>query len=203
MSEFPLGLHAEFQMLAQDIDDLGARGTATVFGVCGKALAPLVRQAEQRSGGNWRFSDFDAAVDQVEAFSTGLAEAANHTRLRQRLMAVAAPGEHPWSTFAQDALICADAGLAAASVDSRPKSIWVQYALEPLVVVLENRDRDIIRIRGSKYWELEILSDPTMAAALAFLRGMTAEMSRIDSVDHRRLNQLVGEAAVLLPAEID
>jgi hypothetical protein len=118
-------------------------------------------------------------------------------------MAVAAPGEHPWSTFVQDVLICADAGLAAASVDSRPKSIWVQYALEPLAAVLENRDRNIIRMRGSKYWELEILSDPTMTAALDFLRGMTAEMSRIDSVDHRRFNQLVGEAAVLLPAEID
>jgi hypothetical protein len=35
------------------------------------------------------------------------------------------------------------------------------------------------------------------------LRRMTEEMSRIDSVDRRRFNQLVGEAAVLLPAEID
>ena len=190
-------------MLAQGIDSLGARGTATVFGVCGKALTPLVLRVEQRGGGNWEFSDLDPALDQVEAFATGLAEAGDHTRLRERLMAVAAPGEHPWSTFVQDAVICADAGLAAASVDSRPKSIWIQYALEPLAAVLENRDRDIIRMHGNKYWELELLSDPTMTAALDFLRGMTAEMSRIDSVDHWRFNQLVEEAAVLLPAEID
>jgi len=190
-------------VLAQGIDSLGARGTAAVFGVCGKALTPLVRQVEQRSGGNWEFSDLDPALDQVEAFATGWAEAGDHSRLREWLMAVAAPGEHPWSTFVQDVLICADAGLAAASVDGRPKSIWVQYALEPLAAVLENRDRDIIRMHGSKYWEHEVLSDPTMTAALDFFRSMTEEMSRIDSVDRGRFNQLVGEAAVLLPAEID
>lgn len=203
MSEFTEGLRSEFQVLAEGIDSLGARGTAAIFGVCGKALTPLVRQAEQRSEGNWEFSELDPALEQVEAFATGLAEAGDHTRLRERLMAVTATGEHPWGTFVQDALICADAGLAAASVDDRPKSIWVQYALEPLAAVLENRDRDIFRIRGSEYWEHEILSDPIMAAALDFLRGMIVEMSRIDSVDHSRFNQLVGEAAVLLPTEID
>jgi hypothetical protein len=203
MSESTLGFRSELQVLAQGIDSLGARGTAAVFGVCGKALTPLVRRVEQRSGGNWEFSDLDPALDQVEAFATGLAEAGDHSRLRERLMAVAAPGEHPWSTFVQDVLICADAGLAAASVDGRPKSIWVQYALEPLAAVLENRDKDIVRIHGSKYWEHEVLSDPMMTAALDFFRRITGEMSRIDSVDRRRFNQLVGEAAVLLPAEID
>jgi hypothetical protein len=199
MSESTPGFRAELRVLAQGIDSLGARGTATVFGVCGKALTPLVLRVEQRGGGNWEFSDLDPALDQVEAF----AEARDHSRLRERLMAVAAPGEHPWSTFVQDVLICADAGLAAASVDGRPKSIWVQYALEPLAAVLENRDKDIIRVHGSKYWEHEVLSDPTMAAALDFLHRMNEEMSRIDSVDRRRFNQLVGEAAVLLPAKID
>jgi len=203
MSEFTLGLRSEFQVLAQGIDSLGARGTAAIFGVCGKALTPLVRQVEQRSGGDWEFPDLGPALDQVETFATGLAGAGDHTRLRERLMAVAAPGEHPWSTFVQDALICADAGLAAASAVGRPKSIWVQYALEPLAAVLENRDRDIIRMRGSRYWEHEVLSDPSMIAALDFLRGMIAEMSGIDSVDKRRFSQLVREATVLLPAEID
>lgn len=203
MSDHMPGLRSEFRMLAQGIDSLGARGTAAVFGVCSKALTPLVRQAEQRSGGIWKFRDLGPALDEVEAFATGSTEAGGHTRLRERLMAVAAPGEHPWGTFVQDALVCADAGLAAASVGDRPKSIWVQYALEPLAAALGNRDRDIIRTHGSRYWEHEVLNDPTMTAALDFLRGMIAEMSRIDSVDHRRFNQLVDEAAVLLPAEID
>jgi hypothetical protein len=51
------------------------RGMAAVFGVCGKALTPLVQHAEQRSRGDWEFPDLDPALDQVEAFATGLAEA--------------------------------------------------------------------------------------------------------------------------------
>jgi hypothetical protein len=113
-------------------------------------------------------------------------------------MAVPAPGEHPWSTFVQDAQICADAGLAAASTDSRPKSIWVQYTLEPLAAVLENRDRDIIRMHGSTYWGHEVMNDPAITAALAFLRGMITEISRVDLVDRRRFNQLVEEAGIVL-----
>lgn len=203
MSEFTQGLRSESRMLAQGIDSLGARGTATVFGVCGRALTPLVRQVEQWSGESWEFRDLDPALDQVQAFATGLTEAGDHSRLRERLMAAATPGEHPWGTFVQDVLIFADAGLAAASIGDRPKSIWLQYALEPLAAVAENRDKDIIRTRGSRYWEHEVLTDPAITAALDFLREMIAEMSQIDSVDHRRFNQLVGKAAVLLPAEID
>jgi hypothetical protein len=93
MTEFTLRLRSEFQVLAQGIDSLGARGTAAVYGVCGKALTPLIRQVEQQSGGNWEFPDLGPALDQVEAFATGLAEAGDHTRLRERLMAVALVGE--------------------------------------------------------------------------------------------------------------
>jgi hypothetical protein len=203
MSEFTPGLRSEIRALAQGIDPLGARSTAAVFGVCGMALTPLVRQVEQRSRGNWDFPDLTTALDQVEAFAADLADAADHTRLRERLTAVAPYGEHPWGTFVQDALICADAGLAAASVGDRPKSIWVQYALEPLTAVAENRDRDIIRTNGRRYWEHEVLSDPTITTALDFLRGLIAEMSEIDSVDLQRFRQLVAQAAVLIPPDFD
>ena len=202
MSEPTLGLRSVPRMLGQGIDGLGARGTAAVFGVCGQALTSLVRQAEQRSAGKWEFLDLSPALDQVKAFATGSAEAGDHARLRERLLAVAAPGEHPWTTFVQDAMICADAGLAAASVGDRPESVWIEYALEPLAAVLENRDREIIRAHGMRYWEQEVLSDPAMTAALDFLRGMIAEMSRTDSVGHQRFNQLVRDAAVLLPPAV-
>jgi hypothetical protein len=203
MSEFTPELRAEIRALAQGIDSLGARGAAAVFGVCATALTPLVRKVEQRSKGSWEFPDLTTALDQVEAFATNLADAADHTRLRERLTAVAPSGEHPWGTFVQDALICADAGLAAASVGDRPKSIWVQYALEPLTAVAENRDREIIRTNGRRYWEHEVLSDPTITAAIYFLRGLIAEMSDIESVDHQRFRQLVAEAAVLIPPDVD
>jgi hypothetical protein len=202
MSDFAPGLRSESQILAQGIDSLGERGTAAVFGVCGRALTVLVRQVEQRSGGRWEFVDLAPALDQVEAFATGSAEAQDHSHLRERLMAVEAPDGHPWSTFVQDAVICADAGLAAASIGDRPRSTWIQYALEPLRAVLENRDRDFIRTHGIGYWEHEVLSDPTMTVALDFLREMIAEISRIDSVDHGRFDQLVRGAAILLPSEI-
>jgi hypothetical protein len=192
-------LRFEIRELARALDNLSPRGTAAIFGVCGKALAPLLKQVEERSGGRWAIPDLDAALDLVEAFATGSDEAGDHRRLRERLMAVTAPDGHPWGTFVQDVLICADAGLAAASADDHPRSMWIDYALEPLIAVMENRDADVIRMYGDKYWSREILRDPTMATAIGFLRGLIAEISQTGSVGPRKFDELVREAAVLRP----
>jgi hypothetical protein len=67
---------------------------------------------------------------------------------------VAAPisGDYPWSTYAQDAIICTDGGLAAASVSDSPKWELIYYALEPLICSLESRDVEVIRTYGNGYW---------------------------------------------------
>jgi len=192
------GLYFEIRELANTLDRLTARGMAGIFGVCGRALAPLLKQVERRSEGRWAVPDLALALDSIEAFATGLAEAANHDDLRARLM-VAISGEHPWSTYAQDVLICADAGLAAASVDSRPKPISIQYALEPLMAFMQNRDAGTIRIYGDNHWSKEIIKDPAMAKALGFLRSLIEEVSEAALADSRQFDRLVSEAAVLRP----
>lgn len=198
MNDLEDGLYGEIRELAALLEGSTARGTAAVFGVCGRALAPLLRQAGQRDGGSWAVPDFDVALDLIEAFATGVAEAADHGELRERLPDIG-PGEHPWSTYAQDALICADAGLAAASPGGRPKPVLIEYALEPLMAVAEDRDANVIRVRGHEYWSREVLKDPVMAQAVQFLRGLIGSLSQAASVDSREYARLVGEAEVLRP----
>lgn len=191
------GLDAEIDELTAAIDRLAPRGTAVIFGVCGRALAPLVEQVEQRSGGKWAVPDLAPALDLIRAFATGSAEAEDCGWLRARLDRAVSEDEHPWSTYAQDVLICADAGLAAASGDDRPQGRLIQFALEPLAAVLEDRDTDLIRTYGQRHWRREIVKDPAMAAALGFLHELIATASHAVSVDSSGFRALVSEAALL------
>ena len=109
------------------------------------------------------------------------------------------PDEHPWSTYAQDVLICVNAGLVAASTEERPKPIAIEYALEPLVAFMESRDADTIRVYGRNRWNVQIIEDPAMEAAIGFLRNMIAEVSQAMSVDSVTYNRLVGDAGILRP----
>jgi hypothetical protein len=194
----------EIRGLSNSIDRVESRGKAAIFGACGRALLPLLRSVEAQTNGRWTFSDVDLALDLIEEFATGLAEAADHADLRARLMGTVPHGHDlgaPWSTYAQDALICTDAGLAAASATDSPKSIWIQYALEPLMASTQIRDSDVIRSRGEDYWSRGIVNDPAMATALAFLRSAIAEVARNARVNHADFGRLVEEATVLLPVD--
>jgi len=195
------GLDAEIDELAAAADNLTPRGTAVVFGVCGRALAPLVEQVEQRSGERWTVPELGPALDLIRAFATGSAEAEAEdcNWLRSRLDQAVSEDEHPWSTFAQDVLICVDAGLAAALGDDRPQGHLIQFALEPLIAVLEDQDTDLIRIYGQRYWRRQIIKDPAVAAALSFLPELIAKASHAVSVDAHEFRAFVSEAAVLRP----
>jgi hypothetical protein len=201
MTEPAHGLYFEIQELAKAIDSLTSRGTATIFGVCGRALAPLLKQVEQRSRGRFTIPDLALALDLIEAFATGSAEAADHSELRARLNLTVSDDSHPWSTYVQDVLVCVNAGLAAASVGDRPRSGSIEFALEPLIAMMENRDVDVIRTYGDDYWSREIIKDPAMATALGFLRRSIAKVSQAASVDSHEFGELVSEATVLRPAD--
>jgi hypothetical protein len=201
MTELANGLDIKVKELAEALDGLNRHGMAAIFGICGRALAPLLDQVEQRSRETWTVPDLALALDLIEAFATGSAEAADHSELRARLDLVDSDDEHPWSTYVQDVLICVDAGLAAASADDRPKGILIHFALEPLMAVMQDRDADSIRIYGNRYWRREIIKDPAMAAALGFLHRSIAKVSQAASIDSREFGELVSEAAVLRPAD--
>jgi len=171
---------------------------AATFGVCGRALAPLLEKVEQRSGGKWRAPDLPLALALIEGFASGSDAPGDHRGIRERLMGEI-PDEHPWSTYAQDVLICVDTGLVAASVEGRPKPIVIQYALEPLAAFMQNRDADMIRVYGMNHWSIQITEDPVMANALEFLRNLIGEVSQAASVDSATYSRLVGDAGILRP----
>jgi hypothetical protein len=169
-----------------------------VFGVCARALSPLLRQVERRSQENWAVSDLALAQDVIEAFATGRAGSGDHERLRNQLM-VKVPGDHPWSTYGQDVLLCARGALAAASTDDRPKPVLIQYALEPLMAFMEDRDADMIRLRGDAYWSEEIVKDPAMAAGIDFLRRLIVRASQNTIIGSVEFTDLAEAGAVLRP----
>ena len=108
MTEAAHSLYAEIDELAAAVDSLSPRGKAVIFGVCGRALAPLLRQVEKRSEGRFTVPDLDVALDLIQAFATGSAEAADYSELR---------------------------------------------------AVLEDRDTEIFRTFGSRYWSREIVNE--------------------------------------------
>lgn len=203
MINYNYDLDVEIRALADSLEGLTLRGKAVIFGVCACALAPLVELFEQRSQGVFNFSDLDLALNLIEEFAIGSAEATDNGEIRERLMSTVPHGDEltmPWGAYVESVIICADAGLGAASIESHPKSIWIQYALEPLMVSMQARDFATIRAHGDVYWLATIVNDPYMVIALTFLRGVIARLSREGSVNRLGYRRLVGEAAVLRPA---
>jgi hypothetical protein len=196
-------LYAEIKILSDSLEPLSAANKAAIFGACGRAINPLVKEVERTSGRRWSSPDLDLALSIVEKFATGVIEQADHAKLRERLMASAPHGhalQHPWGTYVQDTLICADAGLAAASTDTHVKSIWIQYALEPQMVWMQIRDVDVIRSRGDEYWANLVVADPAMAEALKFLRDSIDEVSQNEFVTELQYRRMVDGAAILRPS---
>ena len=197
------GLYFAIRVLADSFSTLSPRAKAAIFGACGSALSPLLRQVEQASDGRWSFSELDPALSIVEDFAIGVSDQAEHRELRARLMASVPHGsdlDAPSSTYVQDVLICADGGLEAASIDGHPKPIWIQYAIEPMMTSLQMRDVDIIRLHGDDYWSKSIIHDSAMAGTLAFLQESISKISRSESVRITQYRSMVDEAAVLCPA---
>lgn len=198
MTDSAGGLYSEITKLGTAIYKLSPRSTAAIFGVCATALTPLLNRVEERSEQGWTVPDLPLAIALIKAFAIGSIEASDHRGVRERLM-VTVPDRHPWRTYAQDALICADAGLAAASVNDQPDPRLIHSALEPLIVWAEGRDYEVIRTYGDDYWDREIVNDPLMVIALGFLRRMIAKMSQRPSVDSLEFDRWVTDAAVLRP----
>jgi hypothetical protein len=63
MIELTYGLDAEVERLSGALGNLTSRGMAAIFGVCGRAPAPLVEQVEQRSEGGFAVPEFALALN--------------------------------------------------------------------------------------------------------------------------------------------
>jgi hypothetical protein len=180
---------------------LSVQTKAALFGACGTALLPLLGEVERVTSGRWSFPAAHASLIKIAEFAVGAASAGDHAEAR-RLLLESGPHGHeldsPWSTYAQDVLICIDAGLVASSVagQSQFKSEWVYSALEPMVTSLSDRGYDVEFDPvdpGSTDLQRE------MDAAVGFLSDAIVDLSHFKSISSAKYVELAEGARVLLP----
>jgi hypothetical protein len=105
------------------------------------------------------------------------------------------------STYVQDVVICADAALSAALPDQQVEGIWIEYALDPLVSSLAERDLGVVDIGSSDAeleWRDDMFSDPLMMAAIRFVEDSIQSLE-VNGVALALVDELVLRGAVLLP----
>ncbi|MFD6562640.1 hypothetical protein [Micromonospora profundi] len=197
-------LDSTIQELARSVEELPIRSKAALFGACAEVLVPLLDEVERRTSSKWTFSATRIALDLVPPFIEGGSAQGDHLELRKRILAAGPNGhEHdsPWSSYAQDALTCADAALVAASTlgDLDFKPIWIQYVINPMVVSLDVQGYDVEFSPGPVGGnELQVQLD----RVIAFLHSATARLS-LQAVDRVTYRDLVEEAEIIRPTVLE
>jgi hypothetical protein len=187
--------------LVEAVSPLSMRAKAALFGSCGTALLPLLDHVERATAGKWSFPAARAAAGLIADFATGTIPEDSYEETRQILLESGPNGhelDSPWSTYAQDALVCVDAGLVAASVNGRDefKPAWIFSAVEPTVASLNYRGYDV------EFDAVDIGSTDRqreMDAAVDFLSAAIVRLARLDEVSSVAYAQLVNEAQAIVP----
>jgi len=194
-------LDSAVDSLVEAVSPLSMRAKAALFGACGTALLPLLDQLERATAGRWSFPAAREAVDLIANFATGTIPEGSY-EVTRRFLLESGPNGHeldsPWSTYAQDALTCIDAGLVAASVGGRHefRPAWIFSALEPMVASLNDRGYDVefdAVETGSTDLQREI------DIAINFLSASTTRLARLEEVSPVAYARLVDEALAIVP----
>jgi hypothetical protein len=195
-------LNSTVDGLVEAVNPLSMRPRAALFGACGTVLLPLLEHVERMTAQKWSFPSAREALTIVADYATGMAAEGDYADLR-RLLFASGPNGHeldsPWSTYAQDALTCIDAGLVASSVTGQRdfRASWIFSALEPMVTSLNDRGYDVefdaVEI-GSTDLQREIDS------AVAFLFSAVTDLLNTQEVSPVVYAQLIEEAFVIAPS---
>jgi hypothetical protein len=176
--------------LARAVEEMTDIGRAAVFGICGSALMPLLADVERRTAGRWTFAGVGRALDIPRRYATGLTEKGDHSAVRGQLLDAAPHGhdlDSPWSTYAQNAVICVDAAVVASSVNaSEFRPTWIQYVLEPLNTWEENGNA------GGNASQVP--------AAAGFLQRLITGIGTAGPISEPEYDALIREAEVICPA---
>ncbi|MFD0730492.1 hypothetical protein [Planotetraspora mira] len=192
----PVDLGQISKPLEDQLSGLSLQGNATLFGVCGYALLPILREVEERFMRQWTFPDTERALLISREFALGDAPAQHNRELRDRLLESVPNGhelDSPWSTHATDALICIDAALVAASEDLQDffEPSWIYYVLEPLAVSLSPNSYDLPPALLSKGGRI--------SAAVDFLSRAISELSKVGDVSDEMYEGLLRSAVAIRP----
>ena len=155
--------------LQAEVEGLSRRQVAAFFAICGEALFPLYMQFVSVTG--WGDPDVlrTGGLFALE-FATG-GEAMSASNLLEAIAKVTPDGERfdaPESTFAQDVAICMDAAVRAATLEEKINPSWVEYALEPSIIVASEEQTGYIdpgsSIEADK-WRVIALRHPGLLRA--------------------------------------
>lgn len=182
--------------LEGQLSHLSFQGKAALFGVCGYALLPSLREVEERFMRRWTFPDSEMALLISRRYAVGAVPAQENRELRDRILESVPSGhelDSPWSTYVLDASICIDAALVAASADLQAlfKPSWLYYAIEPLAVALSPCSYELPQALVSKGGKISI--------AVEFLGNAISELSQLGKVPDEIYERLLCEAAVIRP----
>jgi hypothetical protein len=198
MSFFDLDATVDRFASAVAVLSLPAKGA--LFGACGAALIPVLDTVEEITRGRWSFPAARSALAPIAAFVTGAAEPGDHDVLRRGILGSSPHGHEldtPWSTYAQDALICLDAALVAATDGPEEfKPAWVFSAVEPMLASLNARgyDADFEPVEiGSTELQRE------MDAAVDFLSSAIVDLSGHAVVQPGLYANLIVRARAVVP----
>ena len=192
--------------LGSGVERLSQQRQAALFTVCGRALQPLYRSFYLRSGWGdpdvleralataWQYA-LDGRFRQAPGLVAALAKIAPH----------ADDFDAPASSFAQDAVICADAALQAAT-GGEVDPAWIEYALEPLVTSIALRELGVIDVGSSaadEAWRDALPDNPEIARAIASLSDAIDALATWDGADRERAKATtVSLSGALVPASV-
>jgi hypothetical protein len=124
--------------LQAGVASLSRRQAAGFFAICGDALFPLYLRFVKQSG--WGDPDVLRVAKKyaVEFAMGGPSHDEGTSTLLDNIANVIPDGERfdaPQSTFAQDVAICIDAAVRYSNVTEKIDPRWVEYTLEPAMIV--------------------------------------------------------------------
>ena len=188
-------LEAIFQLQSR-VAGLSRRQQAAFFVSCAEGLLPLYSSAISNAAAHipmlrgvvgvaWAFVEGGAALSQSRELLADLEKAMPNERV-----------EAPQSTFAQDAVICLDSAIRAASTNERVNPAWIEYALEPItMMVCEEKTGfyDLGRSASANQWDREALKNPRLLRAIICCSQMLDYISEREifvASDAQRLLQM-------------
>lgn len=193
--------------LATGVEGLTQQGQAALFAACGRALQPLYGSFHRKSGG-WG----DPAVLErtlTTAWQYALdghpAQASDLFPALERITPHGDDFDAPASTFAQDAVICADAALRAATGGDVDPG-WIEYALEPIITSLALRELNVTDVGSSandEEWRDGLPANPDVAHAIASLAEAMDSLKSWDIPDRGRAQAIIDKvSSALVPSAV-
>lgn len=189
--------------LAGAVEESPPRAQAALFAAFGTVFHPALDALAMALYAQ-DLSDAQIALGIAKRFAVGAETSGKHHMLCQRLVDLAPNGhdvDAPLSTYVQDALICTRAALSAAAEDVQFSPIAIQYALEPMLSWMYQRDLDLIPDDADDEWHETVIADPLMESAIGFLGDSIVALRGNESIGEETMDFLIEGARILLPED--